>query len=159
MIEAVNSVVSNAPLLRGNTEQSVSDVSSNPVRAQEAVSLPQAPYISPFIYVDVNLNKAVLQIRDSDTGDVLSQYPSETALRVQQYGTRRSEQPKSQPPAQEAKVDAQVYSPGQETAAASAEVSAPSPSPSPQAQAASAAFERTAQAVSTPTAPTVVTSA
>lgn len=84
MIEAVNSTLSNAPLLRASVEHTdASRLAANPARAQESAPPPQAPYISPYIFLDVNLDKAVLQFRDGDTGDVLSQYPSETALRVQ----------------------------------------------------------------------------
>ncbi|AEP09103.1 hypothetical protein MICA_769 [Micavibrio aeruginosavorus ARL-13] len=40
----------------------------------------QAPYISPYVHVDVNHDKAVLQLRDPDTGDVVRQIPSEPML-------------------------------------------------------------------------------
>lgn len=40
----------------------------------------QAPFISPAIHVDVNFNKAVIQIRDSETGDVQETIPSESDL-------------------------------------------------------------------------------
>ena len=144
MIEAVNSVVSNAPLLRGNAEQSAASVPANPTRVQEAANLPQAPYISPYIYMDVNLNKAVLQIRDSDTGDVLRQFPSENALRVRQYGERRGEQPKTQ------RAEPQANTPEQ----------APAPEvQATQAAVAVAAFEKTEQASAPQPVTTVVTSA
>lgn len=120
MIEAVNAVVSNAPLLRGNTEQSAVAVAANPGRVQEAASLPQAPYVSPYVFVDVNYDKAVLQIRDGDTGDVVRQFPSETALRVKSYGARRAQQTQAQTESQQAPSEPQVYTPGQETAAAAA---------------------------------------
>lgn len=82
MIEGVNSVLANAAIVRANAEQSsvVRSFAANPARVQEAASAPQAPYISPYIHLDVNYNKAVLQIRDSDTGDVLKQFPSNTTL-------------------------------------------------------------------------------
>ncbi len=85
MIEAVNSVLSSAPLLRGNAEQ----VSSAPsgveldIDARGAVSVPKAPFISPYISVDLDTDRAVLQIRDSDTGDVVRQFPSEKRLQQQ----------------------------------------------------------------------------
>lgn len=89
MIESSNSIVVSAGTLRGVVEQvSVArSFASNPVRVQEAASvgeLPKAPYISPFISVDMDYNKAVLQIRDSDTGDVVQQFPSESRLAAQQ---------------------------------------------------------------------------
>ena len=90
MIEAVNSVVSNAPLVRGNAEQvsaARSYAASPEVAAQAVARIPQAPYISPYISLDVNYDRAVLLIRDSETGDVLRQFPSESTLQQ----VRRSE--------------------------------------------------------------------
>lgn len=85
MIEAVNSVLANASLLRGNAEQL--NVVRNAEQAQAAsaekqisVDVPRAPYISPRVYVDSDYNKAVLQILDSETGDVLKQFPTEKTL-------------------------------------------------------------------------------
>lgn len=84
MIEAVNSVVANAALLRGNADQSQQDrlntIASN--AKSERVQMVLAPYVSPFIQIDTNFKKAVLQVRDSDTGDVLNQFPSETTMRA-----------------------------------------------------------------------------
>lgn len=82
MIEATNSVLANAQFVRGVADQTSAarSFAANPDRAQEVPSGPSAPYISPYIFVDVNYDKAVLQIRDSDTGDVLRQFPSESAL-------------------------------------------------------------------------------
>lgn len=82
MIEAVNSVLQTAPLIRGNTEQisTVTSFASNPDRVQK---IPQAPYISPYIHLDVDQG-AVLQLRDSDTGDVVQQIPSEATIEARQ---------------------------------------------------------------------------
>ena len=85
MIEAVNSTIANAATSRAITE-TVDAVSVAPVNAvlppapQSAPEAPQAPYISPYISVDLNYNKAVLQIRDSETGDVQQQFPTESRL-------------------------------------------------------------------------------
>jgi len=77
MIEAVNSVISNAPLLRPSAEQ----VNSTRAELPESVSAgPQAPFISPVVSIDLNFDTAVLQIRDSDTGDVIRQFPSQSTL-------------------------------------------------------------------------------
>lgn len=90
MIEAVNSVLANASLLRASAGQGESELSAERVAIQSAelseasVEAPQAPFVSPYIEVDVNFNTAVLQIRDSDTGDVLRQFPSEEALLARQ---------------------------------------------------------------------------
>lgn len=84
MIEAVNSVLSNATLLRGNAEQAASskqNLESVKIEASgNASELPSAPFISPRIALDLDYNKSVLQIRDAETGDVLSQFPSEKTL-------------------------------------------------------------------------------
>ena len=48
----------------------------------DSVSVPRAPYISPYISLDLDTNKAVIQIRDSDTGDVVRQFPTERSLRL-----------------------------------------------------------------------------
>lgn len=80
MIEAVNSVLSNAPLTKQVVEQQsvARSFAANPARIQEASM--QAPYISLYIKVDTYFDKAVLQIRDSDTGDVVRQIPTESQL-------------------------------------------------------------------------------
>lgn len=86
MIEAVNSVVSNASALRAGTQQVDASVAATvnvtPVAVSdyEAPEAPKAPYISPYIALDFNYDKAVLQIRDSETGDVQDQFPSESRL-------------------------------------------------------------------------------
>lgn len=94
MIEAINSVVANSQMLRAYTEQAAtSGVSVDIADSTRDITVPKAPYISPYISVDVNYNKAVMQIRDQDTGDVLTQYPSES--RLQQI--RRQSQLESSP--------------------------------------------------------------
>lgn len=79
MIEAVNSVLSNVALTRVTAEQqsALRSFAANPERVQE---IAKAPYISPYISMDVHYDRAVLQIRDSDTGDVVRQFPSESQL-------------------------------------------------------------------------------
>lgn len=80
MLEAVNSVLSSAPLVRAQTDQvsTADSYAANPERVQR--TSPQAPYISPYIYLDVNYDKSVIQLRNGDTGDVEDQYPSEASL-------------------------------------------------------------------------------
>ena len=89
MIEAVNSVLQTAPFVRQNTEQvsAVDSYAANPERVQR--SAPQAPYISPYIYLDVNYDKAVIQLRNGETGDVEGQYPSEANLKAQARDSAR----------------------------------------------------------------------
>jgi len=78
MIEAVNSSVANASLSRGVATQ----VSAPAPAQSEPATLPVAPFISPRVSFDSTANKAVLQIRDSATGDVVNQFPSESRLRA-----------------------------------------------------------------------------
>ena len=151
MIEAVNSVISNAPLLRGNVAQLAASRSV----AEEISPVadgPQAPFISPYISIDLNVNKAVIQIRDSETGDVVRQFPSESTLQQRQ----RAETARST--AEALSVQAQLRStPGEDSAStATVSVAAPrveTPTPVPversapvQAQVAAAALGAGAQA-------------
>lgn len=117
MLEAVTSVLQSAPVARGNAEQisNARSFAANPDKVQEA---PQAPYISPFIYMDVNYDKAILQIRDSETGDVITQFPSESRLRAQSTGEKAESQDPTPPvpaenhePQQSALVQQQTPSP------------------------------------------------
>lgn len=84
MIETVNSALANASILRPQdsgtnaSAQNAPQTSSSPSEA--GVSVPKAPYISPHIEVDLDYDKAVLQVRDSETGDVVRQFPSESRL-------------------------------------------------------------------------------
>ena len=91
MIEAVNSVLSNAPASKAVVEQqsSARSLSANPQKIQEAAV--SVPYVSPYISLDGSSNRAILQIRDSDTGDVLSQYPTKTQIRAYQNAQEYSQ--------------------------------------------------------------------
>lgn len=101
MIEAVNSVLSNAPFTKAVVEQQsvVTSFAANPERVQQAPA--QAPYISLYIKVDTNFDKAILQIRDGDTGDVVRQIPTESQLeayrRAQSSNAVRSPTPEPTP--------------------------------------------------------------
>ncbi|HEY8189910.1 MAG TPA: hypothetical protein VIF12_04450 [Micavibrio sp.] len=79
MLEAINSVISNASLVRAQAEQTSSarSLTANPESVQV---VPQAPYISPYIKIDVNYDTAVLAMRDRDTGDFLTTIPSDSRL-------------------------------------------------------------------------------
>ena len=89
MIEAVNSVLSSSSVTRFVAEQqsTARSLTANPEKVQEAA---RAPYVSPYISIDRQYNKAVLQIRDSDTGDVVTQYPTEGQLKAYQAAQRAS---------------------------------------------------------------------
>jgi len=80
MIEAVKSTVANSVLSRGSVDQSstLNSYASNPEKLQVASV---APYVSPTVRVDVNTKIAILEFRDTLSGEVLAQIPSEQALR------------------------------------------------------------------------------
>ena len=129
MIEAVNSVVANASSVRASAEavsvlRTVADAAP-PVQVGDTkvIEIPKAPYVSPYIVIDRNHNKAVLQIRDSDTGDVVQQYPTESRLaqinRAQQISEQRQlARGESQPQA----VQAPPSAPEQRTPVRSSDV-------------------------------------
>lgn len=147
MIEAVNAVVANASLLRGSAEQAsvARSLTANPERVQEVV---RAPYVSPFIYMDVNFDKAVLQIRDRDTGDVTKQFPSEQTMQVRAaIAARQAAQAQPDVPDAPAPEQQQVQAPRVETPAPQA------PQVNAQAQAAASALASTAQAAAAVSAP------
>ncbi|MBU6235559.1 MAG: hypothetical protein KGQ41_06920 [Alphaproteobacteria bacterium] len=80
MIEAVKSTVANSALLKGNVDQSstLNSFAANPDKLQVAS---QAPYVSPTVRIDVNTKIAILEFRESLSGEVLAQIPSEQAIR------------------------------------------------------------------------------
>lgn len=131
MIEAVNSVLSNAPIARAVADQQsvATSFAANPDRVQVVA---QAPYISPYIHVDVNFDKAVLQIRDSETGDVVRTIPTEgqmeayrRAQSTQSLALNRAPQQREETPSEAVRdvAPAQTRAPAQS--------SAPTPSSTP----------------------------
>lgn len=89
MVETVETVTLNkSPIIKPGAQSNARNV----LRAQEASKKLQAteelrvqdrveiPYISPFVHVDVTYDKAVLQLRDSSSGEVLEQFPSTKVL-------------------------------------------------------------------------------
>ncbi|MCE7887125.1 MAG: hypothetical protein DYH13_06445 [Alphaproteobacteria bacterium PRO2] len=147
MIEAVNAVVANASLLRGSAEQAsvARSLTANPERVQEVA---RAPYVSPFIYMDVNYDKAVLQIRDRDTGDVTKQFPSEQTMQVRAaIAARQATQ------ASRAEVPDVPDAPTPSQQAAAPQVDTPAPQVNAEAQVAASALASTAQAAAAVSAP------
>lgn len=123
MIEAVNSVLSNAAYTKVAVEQQsvVQSYAANPDRIQVA---PQAPYISPYVHMDINFDKAVLQLRDSETGDVVRQIPTEGQLEAYKRAQAASANTKKSAP----KMDTPVAEAGSSTQA-----SVPTPTTTTQA--------------------------
>lgn len=113
MIEAVNSVLSNAPIARAVVDQQsvATSFAANPDRVQVAA---KAPFISPYIHVDVNFDKAVLQIRDSETGDVVRTIPTEGQMeayrRAQSAATPALNRPEPETQTEPQQTDIPVYS-------------------------------------------------
>lgn len=77
MLEAVNSTLQAATYVRATAERvsSSDSVAANPERVQRSAR--PAPYLSPFIFVDSSNSQVVLQIRNNETGDAISQFPSQ----------------------------------------------------------------------------------
>ena len=83
MTGVVSTVVPNAQQAVAALQQSQA-VQNTPPPELSPPQAPTAPFISPFISFDVNFDTAVLQIRDSSTGDVLRQIPTERTLELRQ---------------------------------------------------------------------------
>jgi len=128
MLEAVNSVLQAAPFVRPQAEQTnaADSYAANPERIQHAP--PQAPYVSPYIHVNVNFDTAVIQLRNGETGDVEDQFPSDAALaaRARQNAAREAAQ-------QSAAQDA-IAVPAKESQSAEAVVQQQQTAPQPQQQ-------------------------
>lgn len=128
MIEGINSSVATASLLRPAVEQEVN------ARAQSASLEPvqelvQAPYVSPYIFVNNTYNKAVLQIRDGDSGDVVRQIPSDTQLRAYSQAARQPIVTQKEPEP----IEPVAKAPVQSSAPATPAVSSTAPAPTSEA--------------------------
>lgn len=79
MIEAVKSSIAASPALKAGLEQSSS--SRNFVaESGKGAPVPAAPFVSPTVRVDVNTKIAILEFKESDTGEVVMQVPSERQI-------------------------------------------------------------------------------
>ena len=81
MIEAVKSTVASSTMLKANADtlSATNGYAANPDKIQ---SVSQAPYVSPTVRVDVLTKIAILEFRESLSGEVLAQIPSENAIRT-----------------------------------------------------------------------------
>lgn len=81
MIEAVNSALASAGTIKAevSTTSAPKSYASNPDRIQEVVP---APYTSTKIRFDTDFDKAVLEFRETETGNVVSQTPSKQQLQA-----------------------------------------------------------------------------
>lgn len=123
MLEAVSSALQTAPSVRGHAEQAstLESFAANPGRVQKVL---QAPYISPYVRVDVNFDKAVLELRDSDTGDVVTQIPSMPRLEAIRREVARQQAAEAAPPVHQSQ-SAQAFV--QQTSPEPAHTDAPPP--------------------------------
>ncbi len=127
MIEAVNSTLATSAVTKAVSDQqsSANSFAANPERVQQVA---RAPYVSPYISVDTNFDRAVLQIRDSDTGDVLNQYPTESQLQAYKRAQAAETQPQLRSQEEvEASLDTEATQPApqQEQSTASQAQSSP----------------------------------
>ncbi len=81
MIEGVNASIASASVARVTAVQAdaAASYAENPTQVQR---IAQAPYVSPYISMDYTYDKAILQIRDSDSGEVVRQIPTDSQLRA-----------------------------------------------------------------------------
>lgn len=92
MIEAVNSATASAILSRGPANRS--EAAPTPAAIDlldSAPEAPRAPFVSPYISIDTDFDRAVLQIRNGETGEVIRQFPSEGRLQQEAREQARSE--------------------------------------------------------------------
>ncbi|MGB1077467.1 MAG: hypothetical protein ACPG05_04095 [Bdellovibrionales bacterium] len=139
MLEAVNSVVSNAPLLKAATPQ-VSQPVAKSVSRSDYINVESTNFTSRFVSLDETSRRAVLQIRDSSTGESLRQFPTESQIRAYLQAQSTAETVKAtesgktppSPTEQKAQVAAtpDIYKPD---ALTGQEISQPSPSVSKEA--------------------------
>ena len=92
MIEAVNAVVSNSPILRSISEQTstTQNLSANPSRVQAAAIT--APYLSPHVDYNGGNSKPIFVVRDSSTGETIKQFPTEAQIRAYHKAAQVREQ-------------------------------------------------------------------
>lgn len=88
MIEGINSSIATASLLRPIVEQET-NARGQSASVEPVQRLPQAPYVSPYLFVDNANNKVILQIRDSESGDVVRQIPSDSQIRAYSKAVER----------------------------------------------------------------------
>ncbi len=95
MVETISTVLSNVPVNRAavDTQSTTRSLTANPEKTQEVA---RTPYVSPYISIDRQSNRAILQIRDSDTGDVVRQFPTEGQLKAYRSAQEFSERQKAQ---------------------------------------------------------------
>lgn len=95
MIEAVNASLALSAVKPTVLQAASPSSQGTKPSVQPVARAPEIPYISLYITVDDNYDKAVLQIRDSSTGDVQDQFPTESRLAQIARNQRAIEQKQS----------------------------------------------------------------
>ena len=94
MVDAVSTAISNAQIAAPAKTQAAAQIvaqqisSASSANTESVARAPVAPFISPYISLD-NSGIAVLQIRNSDTGEVEKQFPSEPTIQQRQAQAAR----------------------------------------------------------------------
>ena len=105
MLEAVNSVLSNATLIKAAVSAQRSET-----KRTDLIKVTSANYVSRHVELDAASRRAILQIRDTSTGESLKQFPTEGQIRAylnaQQAGqaSKAQESGKAPPSAVEQKA-------------------------------------------------------
>jgi hypothetical protein len=101
MIEAVKSSLVQASFAKApiDSGSSLSSFASDQTQVSEVA---EAPYVSPTVRVDSNTKIAILEFRESSSGDVLLQVPSEQQIRAYQANEARKD----------AEIEAQIQNSG-----------------------------------------------
>lgn len=86
MIEAVNSVISNAPFTRFETQKVDVTNAQDPLEDTGAVSAAQDDQVSILSSFDAEFSTTVTQILNPQNGQVLLQFPSEQSLEAREFG-------------------------------------------------------------------------
>jgi len=90
MIEAVNSTLAQASIAKAPIE-SGSSQSSFAADANKVREVSEATYFSPTVRVDASTKIAILEFRESSSGDVVIQMPSEQQMRAYQANKVRQD--------------------------------------------------------------------
>lgn len=83
MMEAVNSVVSNAAAIRQSVSPALSGAMNSDIKFSAEAAASNKPFISPY-YAKNGSYVTVLSFRDTNTGDVLKQLPAQSGVEVRQ---------------------------------------------------------------------------
>jgi hypothetical protein len=85
MIEAVNSALASGTAVK--TQESVPSARSYAASPGKIQDVAIAPYISPKVRMDVDFDKAILEFRSAETGDIIAQTPSKQQLQAYRKST------------------------------------------------------------------------